>query len=75
MQKYVSFKTILLFVFGLLLVIHGIKGDEKAPPTTLQIGKSSQVDVSITAGIKHHVSEDECTRKSKVGDKLKMHYQ
>ncbi|BFZ63097.1 FK506-binding protein 2B [Saitoella coloradoensis] len=34
----------------------------KEPPTTLQIG------------VKHHIPEEECLRKTKVGDQLAMHY-
>jgi len=62
MKTYISPKFLLLLVFGLLLVVHAVKADEKTPPSTLQIG------------IKHHVPEEECTRKTKNGDKLKMHY-
>jgi hypothetical protein len=29
---------------------------------------------NLTLGIKHHVPEEECTRKTKNGDRLKMHY-
>lgn len=38
MKTYISPKLLLLLVFGLLLVARGVVSDEKAPPTTLQIG-------------------------------------
>jgi len=38
---YITPKVLLLFIFGLLLVIRGINADEKTPPSTLQIGTPS----------------------------------
>ena len=74
MKPYINFQNILLFIFGILLVIRGIKAEnDKAPPTTLQIGTFLQKG-AIDLGVKHRVPEEECTQKSKNGDKLKMHY-
>lgn len=80
MKTYISPKVFLLFIFGLLIVIRGINAEEeKIPPKTLQIGISSLHPPSgipdlIAVGVKHRVPEEECTRKTKNGDKLKMHY-
>ena len=38
MKTYISPKVLLLFIFGFLIVIRGIKAEEKTPPKTLQIG-------------------------------------
>jgi hypothetical protein len=72
---YITPKVILLFIFGLLVFIRGITADDKTPPSTLQIGLPPKNNMQLlTVGIKHHVPEEECTRKTKNGDKLKMHY-
>lgn len=68
------FKPLLLLILGLLVVIRGIRAEDKTPPTTLQIGVLLFARALIE-GIKHRVPEEECTRKSRNGDKLKMHYQ
>jgi hypothetical protein len=71
---YITPKVILLFIFGLLVFIRGITADDKTPPSTLQIGLPLPKMLLLIVGIKHHVPEEECTRKTKNGDKLKMHY-
>jgi len=38
MKTYITPKILLLLVFSLLLIARGVVSDEKAPPTTLQIG-------------------------------------
>ena len=74
MKNFLASKYFLLFIFGILLVIRGIKAEvEKAPPKTLQIGNPVEPAL-LMIGIKHRVPEEECTRKSKNGDQLKMHY-
>ena len=86
MKTYFSPRILLLMVFGLLLVIRGIKADDKTPPSTLQIGNYSPAPhpalLFLTVysgwcayiGVKHRVPEEECDRKTRNGDKLKMHY-
>jgi hypothetical protein len=74
MQTYLSPKFLLLLFLGILLVARGITADEKTPPATLQIGISTLLQCKLIVGIKHHVPEEECTRKTKNGDRLKMHY-
>jgi hypothetical protein len=73
---YITPKVILLFIFGLLVFIRGITADDKTPPSTLQIGPPATTPKMqlLILGIKHRVPEEECTRKTKNGDKLKMHY-
>jgi hypothetical protein len=42
MKTYITPKILLLLLFGLLLVARDVvSSDEKAPPSTLQIGKQS----------------------------------
>ncbi|KAJ3148964.1 Peptidyl-prolyl cis-trans isomerase fpr2 [Geranomyces michiganensis] len=55
---------LLVVVVALLALTGSVLGDKpkRAPPTQLQIG------------VKHRVPEAECTRKSKIGDTLSMHY-
>jgi hypothetical protein len=74
MQTYLSPKLLLLLFLGILLVARGITADEKTPPSSLQIGISTLLQRKLIIGIKHHVPEEECTRKTKNGDRLKMHY-
>jgi hypothetical protein len=38
MQHYFNYKILLLLTFGLLVVMRGIRAEDKAPPTSLQIG-------------------------------------
>jgi len=74
MKPYITAQNIILFIFGLLLVIRGIKAEnDKNPPTSLQIG-TGLPKMQLTKGVKHRVPEEECTHKTKNGDKLKMHY-
>ena len=44
MRTYFDPKLLLLFVFGILLVIRGIHAEDKAPPATLQIGMQLRKD-------------------------------
>jgi hypothetical protein len=43
MKTYITPQSLLLFIFGLLIVIRGIKAEEKTPPKTLQIGIPSNL--------------------------------
>jgi len=49
MKTYITPKFLLLFIFGLLIFVRGIKADEKEPPTTLQIGPHSPLQFLLTA--------------------------
>ncbi|CAG8595346.1 10142_t:CDS:2 [Scutellospora calospora] len=60
MRRIIISILCLTFIFSTIFNIFGV--DAKEPPTTLQIG------------IKHRVPEGQCTKMTKDGDSISVHY-
>ncbi|KAJ3079656.1 FK506-binding protein 2A [Quaeritorhiza haematococci] len=71
-----SWTTILLFIFALLFlnsfVVAEDAAPEEEPPAKKQKVRTPPKTLQI--GVKKRIPADECTEKSKNGDKLAMHY-